>query len=121
MPLNLADEIRRFVYQHYVVAARNRGRSDVEVRAGDVHHDMQLVGRMPAVCSALGAKFEMEYGLKRKRSPAALLLLRGWMCSDCPGWRASSDRYGRNQRRREGRLSTDRGSDRSDTTAAMVS
>jgi hypothetical protein len=64
MPLNLADEIRRFVYQHYVVAGRNRGRSDVEVRAGDVHHDMQLVGRMPAVCSALGAKFEMEYGVK---------------------------------------------------------
>jgi hypothetical protein len=64
MSPSLADQIRSFVYQRCVLPARAQGRADVEVRAGDVHHDMRLVGRMPAVCSALGAKFERDYGVQ---------------------------------------------------------
>jgi hypothetical protein len=63
----LADRIRTFVYQHYVVPAQNAGRHEVEVRTGDVHRDMRLQSRMPAVCSALGAKFEQAYGLRLLR------------------------------------------------------
>jgi hypothetical protein len=32
MPQSLADQIRGFVYQHYVVGARSQGRTEVEVR-----------------------------------------------------------------------------------------
>jgi Family of unknown function (DUF6884) len=61
---NLADRIRRFVFQRYVGSARAQGNPMVEVRTGDVHRAMGLVGRMPAVCSALGAKFERDYGVR---------------------------------------------------------
>lgn len=61
---SLADRIRRFVYERYIDPAQRRGREQVEVRAGDVHHDMGLVARMPAVCTALGRKFEEEYGVR---------------------------------------------------------
>jgi hypothetical protein len=63
-PLSLADRIRAFVHLRHVEPARAAGKCEVEVRAGDVHQDMSLTSRMPAVCSALGGKFEREYGVE---------------------------------------------------------
>jgi hypothetical protein len=60
----LADQIRAYVYRRYVEPARAAGKSEAAVRAGDVHEDMGLTSRMPAVCSALGGKFERDYGVE---------------------------------------------------------
>lgn len=60
-----ADLIREFVSTRYIEPARATGTKHVTVRAGDVHRDMQLKDRMPAVASALGAKaFETAYRVK---------------------------------------------------------
>ena len=65
MPTNHADLIREFVYKTYVAPAKNAGKAEVEVRAGDVHSAMKLKDRMPAIASALGAKtFESTYGVQ---------------------------------------------------------
>lgn len=57
----LADRIRAFVVHRYIDAARVRNQSTIEIRAGDVHRDMGLQGRVPAVCGALTAdKFAQE-------------------------------------------------------------
>ena len=60
-----ADLIREFVNSRYIEPARAARTTRVTVRAGDVHREMQLKDRMPAVASALGAKaFETTYGVK---------------------------------------------------------
>ena len=51
----LADRIRQYALEKYVEPARRNGRSEVTIRAGDVHNDMELVDRMPAVCDAINA------------------------------------------------------------------
>ncbi len=63
-----ADQIRDFVNHNYIIPARQQGQGEISVRAGDVHRDMQLVQRLPAVCSALGSnRFEQEYNVSRIR------------------------------------------------------
>ena len=58
----LADQIRRHVNDELIEPARKAKRSQVIVRAGDVHKDLDLKNRMPAVCGALNArKFQDEY------------------------------------------------------------
>jgi len=52
----LADEIRDFAYNRYVQPARQRGERQLTIRAGDVHKEMRLIDRMPAVCGALGTE-----------------------------------------------------------------
>ena len=52
----LADQIRQYVVDEIVAPARQAGRTEVRVRAGDVHQAMGLSNRMPAVCSALSAE-----------------------------------------------------------------
>jgi 5-methylcytosine-specific restriction protein B len=65
----LADQIRNFAYQRYIKPARDAGQSQVTIRAGDVHTNMGLSSRMPAVCGALGTKlFEYECRIKRIRT-----------------------------------------------------
>lgn len=62
----LADEIREFVFQKYIEPARKQGERTVTVRAGDVHEQMRLSGRMPAVCGAIGTqKFQETYGVRQ--------------------------------------------------------
>jgi hypothetical protein len=48
-----ADRIRQYVLDHYVAPARAKGRAEITIRAGDVHQEMGLANRMPAVCSAI--------------------------------------------------------------------
>ena len=54
-----ADRIRKFVLDRYISPARETGRGEITVRAGDVHQAMGLRNAMPAVCSAIGSvKFD---------------------------------------------------------------
>ncbi|MGH7049043.1 MAG: DUF6884 domain-containing protein [Terriglobales bacterium] len=50
-----ADQIRQFAIDNYIAPARLSGRSEVVIRAGDVHREMGLAMAIPAVCSAIGA------------------------------------------------------------------
>ncbi len=68
----LADQIRTYVNKAFIEPARRAGRSEATVKAGDVHKDMRLESRMPAVCAALDAqKFQDEYNvvLARRSGP----------------------------------------------------
>ena len=49
----LADKIRRHVRERHVLPAQRRGDKTVTVRSGDIHREMELTDRMPAVCAAL--------------------------------------------------------------------
>ena len=63
--MNLADKLRSFAYQAYIQPALASGRAQIAIRAGDVHADMGLQNRMPAVCGALGSKiFENQHNLE---------------------------------------------------------
>jgi hypothetical protein len=52
---SLSDEIRKFTKEHCIEPARRRGEQLVRVRVGDVHREMKLQGRVPAVCQALSS------------------------------------------------------------------
>lgn len=60
-----ADDIREFVFLNYVKPALTSGEDTIKIRAGDVHKAMNLSGRLPAICGALGTKkFEEQYHVK---------------------------------------------------------
>jgi len=61
---NLTDRIREFVWKNYIQPAREEGENELTVRAGDVHKEMFLKSRMPAVCSALKSKIDKMYDLE---------------------------------------------------------
>ena len=56
----LADEIREFALERYVGTARAAGHQEVVIRAGDLHNDMGLSNRAPAVCGALGTNLFLD-------------------------------------------------------------
>ena len=65
MATGLSDEIRAHVLAHAIEPARRRGERAVTVRAGEVHREMGLANRVPAVCAALDArKFRELAGLE---------------------------------------------------------
>jgi 5-methylcytosine-specific restriction enzyme B len=67
-----ADSIREYVNITYIEPARRSRKSEVAVVSLDVHQDMGLDNRMPAVCSALDAKkFQQRYrvALKDRSGP----------------------------------------------------
>lgn len=55
----LANKINKFICEHYIEKARNNGNKQVKLVSGQVHSDMRLIDRMPAVCGALRSK-ELE-------------------------------------------------------------
>lgn len=62
--MNQADRIRQHVLDRHVSVARREGRSELTLRAGDVHAQLKLVNALPAVCSAMGgAKMERLAGI----------------------------------------------------------
>jgi type I restriction enzyme, R subunit len=64
----LAERIRRFAFDNYVEPVRGAPDAEIRIRAGDVHRDMKLSGRMPAVCGALDANiFRSDFGLELQR------------------------------------------------------
>jgi hypothetical protein len=50
---SLADRIRQQVNETCLKPAKKAGRHEFSVRAGDIHRDLGLENRMPAVCGAL--------------------------------------------------------------------
>lgn len=72
MTEKLADQIRRYVNEAYIAPARKLGRTETVVVAGDVHKNMRLENRMPAICAALDAqKFQDQFKvvLSRRTGP----------------------------------------------------
>lgn len=64
--MSYADEVRAFCGKNIIEPARSRGEGEVQIRAGDVHHDLGYKNRLPLVCSALGAAiFEEQYRVYR--------------------------------------------------------
>ena len=56
-----ADDIRDYLRAKYIAPARARDESVIRIMAGDVHRDMHLHNRVPAVCQVLrGQKFLAE-------------------------------------------------------------
>ncbi len=62
--MGLTEGIREFICKNYIQPAREKGKSRITIRAGDIHSAMRLVSRMPAVCSALSKKIEQICGVK---------------------------------------------------------
>lgn len=63
--MTLSDEIRNFVHERHIKSAREKGVKTVTVRAGDVHDEMGLKGKIPSVCGALGTKkFLKQHNLR---------------------------------------------------------
>lgn len=61
----MADAIRTYTRNKYVLPARKQKLRRFSIRAGDVVRDLKLYGRVPAVCSALGRNlFLKQNGLK---------------------------------------------------------
>ena len=57
--MSLADQIRTHVIKAYVKPGRKAGNSTIKITAKEVHTDLGLKSRYPAVCSALdGDKFK---------------------------------------------------------------
>lgn len=55
-----ADSIRTHGRNKYVVPARNRHLRRFSIRTGDVVRELSLLGRVPAVCSALRSRAFLE-------------------------------------------------------------
>jgi hypothetical protein len=51
-----ADNIRAYGRERYVDPARKRQLEKFSIRAGDVVRELKLLGRVPAVCSALKSR-----------------------------------------------------------------
>ena len=63
--MTLADEIRTFAYERYLKPAREEGTMTVTFRAGDVHDEMGLKGKILSVCGAIGTKkFLKQHNLR---------------------------------------------------------
>ena len=57
-----ADQIRAYVNSAFVEPARRSGKLHVVVSASDIHADLKLKDRFPAICSALDTqKFAREF------------------------------------------------------------
>jgi len=64
--MKLADKIRFHVNDKYFQPIRKTGKIGyVKLRAGDIHDELNLVERAPAVCGALDAqKIQNEFNVK---------------------------------------------------------
>jgi hypothetical protein len=62
----LADEIRKYCIDNFIMPARLRREKGAFIISGEIHRNMNLTDRLPAVCAALGSNiFEDEAGVKR--------------------------------------------------------
>lgn len=60
-----ADKIRAYGRERYVLPAQNCQLRRFSIRAGDVVRELRLIGRVPAVCSALKSRaFLAQNGLQ---------------------------------------------------------
>lgn len=54
--MNLADKIREYVLNEYVLPLARRGVRTLIIKAGKIHYELGLENRVPAVVSALSSK-----------------------------------------------------------------
>lgn len=54
------DNIRRYIFEHYIRPAVEEGNEYIILKAGDIPREMHLNNRMPAVCNALGSKKSID-------------------------------------------------------------
>ncbi len=59
--VHLAEQIRDYASRAFIEPARRAGRTEAVIVAGEVHKDLKLVNRMPAVCGALDAQKFVKY------------------------------------------------------------
>ena len=65
MATTISDRVRQYVFDTYVVPARQQHFESVTVRAGDVAKALSLRTRMPLVCEAIcSLKFQEQFGIK---------------------------------------------------------
>lgn len=64
--MSYAEEVRAYCSRQYIQPARAAGRSEVSIRAGDVHEALGYKNRMPLVCSAIGAAVFSEQNAVRR-------------------------------------------------------
>ena len=50
-----SDEIREHVIRRHFQPAKSGGATELTIRAGDIHKELDYANRMPAVCSVLGS------------------------------------------------------------------
>ena len=68
----LADRIRQYVLEKKITPARQQDRLNVTIVAGEIHAEMGLENRIPAVCGALDAEKFLDYAsirLIERRGP----------------------------------------------------
>ena len=67
-----ANDILKFTRDHYILPAKKRGDGSVTIRVGDIHREMKLNSRVPAVCQALGSRIflkENDFKLESRQGP----------------------------------------------------
>ena len=68
-----ADAIREHVLRHHIQPARTAGNTVISFTAGQIHSEMHLKDRLPAVCSAIGSRrFEHDCCVKVRPVPIPL-------------------------------------------------
>lgn len=58
--MGLTDEIRKYVFQKYIKPSVESGQRSITLRAGDIHSEMGLKSKMPAVCTALRSRKSLK-------------------------------------------------------------
>ncbi len=65
MAATVADLIREHILKNHIQPARERGDRTISVTAGQIHSELRMKNRLPAVCSAIGSlKFEDDCRVK---------------------------------------------------------
>ena len=64
MEEKLADQIRNYCYTNYIIPARKNNQEDIKIVVGQIHSEMNLKNRVPAVCSALQATKIDDYTIE---------------------------------------------------------
>ena len=55
-----ADQIRKYIQNHYIERSRLSGEEEITIRAGDIHDEMRLKHRQPLVCDTLRGRLLEE-------------------------------------------------------------
>jgi len=57
--VRVADEIRRYCRDNYVVPAKKNTKLVLAIKSGEVHEQLSFKNRLPAVCSVLASVFRL--------------------------------------------------------------
>ena len=64
--VRVADEIRRYCRDNYVLPSKKNTQLVVAIKSGEVHEQLSFKNRLPAICSVLGSRsFEEDNNIIR--------------------------------------------------------